>query len=129
MIKASRGRYTAKQIERCSKLSGGFGKEVDHLFQTALRGGEDSSATTRYHRGQFHRKYDKDIESFVEGYQVHKLVEFGANRQPSLLPKIGDSTIYAPYAVGKDIKKKCKDLDDWLRVGDETRKRHPRPRN
>ena len=97
---------------------------MDDLFQTALRGGEDTTTTVHYHRGHFHKKYDSDVNRFVELYQQYDLVEFVENRQPSLLPKVGESKIDLPFAVGQDIKKKCSNLDNWLRIGEQTRNRN-----
>ena len=112
MLGRARGHYTEAQINRCSKMGGGFGREMGRLFTAAMYNPPDAA----YQRQESRKnRYDDDIALFVEEYQPEALFDFLPPRGHQSFDSFTDnsSNIKNPEKLGKHLVSLSHDLDFW----------------
>ena len=110
MLKNSRGQYSEAQITRCSRLGGGFGKEIDRMFNAAMFG-YDSYTKQRKHTS----KYAQDIIRFAEEFKEDGLFEYCPPREHDSFPQYVDSSsrIKSPLRFGRHLASLSRDVEYW----------------
>ena len=122
MLKHSRGNYTPNQLQRCSRMGGAFGKEMQRVFQEAMCLG-DTFLAKRSHTA----RYYNDLKTFVNEFASEALVDYVPPRSHRAFPNfVLDTGIKSPRKLGRHIRALNDDLDFWR----ERQQRRPRrPRN
>lgn len=112
MLKHSRGRYTDQQVERCAKMGGAFGRQIDRLFTHSGLGFFDPQAfNARPNR------YRDDIAIFTQEYQQDALFDYipGRNHQG-----FNNFSCYyhirKPWQFGQKLQKLSSKMDRWKQV-------------
>ena len=119
MIKRSRGRYTDKQIKRCSQLGGAFGKEVDKIFQKSITEQQATGVGPK----QANKTSNEDLEEFFDLYGPEGLFRYQPDRNPRHLPQttpIGE--LKHPFLLGQFLLKASTNMEAWQTIRDRTRR-------
>ncbi len=111
MLSHARGRYTDVQIDRCSKMGGGYGKEIDRLFDQAICN-HPVKYDVQTKKPSAHRK---DIESFLETYQEEALFDYCPPRQHHGFENYIDESarVERPTDLARRLVKLSTDYDFW----------------
>ena len=67
MLKRSREMYTKVQVQRCSQVSGAFGRDLDVIFLSSIAGSTVKSSKRR------HAKFEGDVQHFCVAYKDEDL--------------------------------------------------------
>ena len=118
MLRHARGNYTEAHINRCSKMGGGFGKEVDRLFNVAMFGG-DIYDTKRKKRP----KYSQDVGNFVAEFKDEALFDYCPPREYDNFPEYSDisNRIKSPVRFGRHLAALSRSLDFWRHRSENAR--------
>lgn len=109
MVRNSRGNYTDKNILRCARISGPFGRTLYKLFTQA--GLVDMAALDARKASP---QYSRDIQRFIQDYQEFALYDYLPGRQHDSFPEFVHSTaITAPWKLEKKLRKLCHRMDQW----------------
>ncbi len=110
MVRHSRGRYTELHLDRCSKLSGAFGHQVDRILRCQM-GRHEGHATPSRNR-QMSRS--EDIRRFVQEFQQDALLAYipGRQFQGTEVPET-DGTLRDPVKLGSHLRSLSEDKDFW----------------
>ena len=121
MAMHSRGRYTEKQLERCSKLTGGFGRDMAKAFDNLV---ESQSARMSTPSAKTYEILKGDCRLFFQRFKDDKFFEHTPGRQVANMPAI-DSTcrIKTPYLLGRYLSTGCGKIDRLSRYNHATRHR------
>ena len=111
MLRHARGRYTELQIERCSKMGGGFGKEIDRLFDQDICNME----TTYQQSRSKSLSYQRDIVKFVDEFRQDALFDYFPPRQHYGFLNYVDTSakINRPVELAKRLNALSDDYDFW----------------
>jgi hypothetical protein len=120
LLKRCHGRYTDKQTERCSKITGSFGKDLDRVFNQVMFG-LDREHTTRKKTSTYFR----DINKFVTMYKADAPFSYCPPREHSAFSQFTDITskIKHPGKLGQRLFAIGEEFDFWKRR--EARARQP----
>jgi len=106
----SRGHYTNKHAQRCCKLAGGLGKQLDTLYSRRI-------AETYVHRSHGKRKDIKQqVAEFVEEYQPDSLFKNSPGRQHPTFPSFSTKWTIDLDDLKQRIHVNNAVLDMYLRV-------------
>ena len=110
MLRNSRGNYTPAQIDRCSKMGGGFGKEIDRLFNKTVCNIESS-----YQQRKRSTSYKDDLVRFVDEYQKEALFDYCPPREHTGFEAYVDnsSAIKRPSDLAKRLNSLSDEHDYW----------------
>ena len=108
MVRRSRGKYTETQLQRCSKMGGAFGQEVDRLL---LRGvGMDYCGQAAH--GKTHQS--QDVPLFVRDMQPEALFDYIPPRTVKGFDSIpSHSVLTNPHLLGQKLHALCREMDCW----------------
>ena len=109
LLLRSHGRYTKGQIERCARMCGGFGKEVDRLFALAGLG----CTNMRPPKAQRHT-HGQDVKELVAQYSRENLCSLKPGRKPSIPNFHRECGVRRPYDMGSKLKQLNTELDFLL---------------
>lgn len=111
MLLRSHGRYTKKQVDRCAKMCGPFGKEMDRMFGLAGLGSlpiRDPTVKSEL--------YAKDMASFMRDHNNKGLFTYSAGRKHDGFSNFRTTQpLKDPVSLGVRLKKYSKDMDFWKR--------------
>ncbi len=110
MVRHSRGRYTERQLDRCSKLSGAFGHEVGRLMQHV--GGRHGRVASR-------RGSSSDVRHFVTELLPDALLAYvpGREVQGIDIPQKSRS-LRSPDKMGLRLRELSREKDFWAVMED-----------
>ncbi len=109
MLRHSRGQYTEDHINRCAKMGGTFGKNVDRLFDAAI-----CDMTETYSKTSSSR-YASDLETFVENAQKEALFDYCPPRKQTGMNCFIDRShrIKKPEKLGAKLREIFEDHQFW----------------
>ena len=111
MLKASRGRYTDAQVERCSLLGGPCGKALDEML---FRVGPAFTASDTRER----HVNPSDVQDFIEEYADEELWHYSPGRSHRGFEGIRSKEVLQdPVKMGKKLRQYAEELDDWQEFG------------
>ena len=115
MLKKSGGSLTEKHVDRCSKLSGAFGREIDRLFTDAGLGRLPAYDSPH----KLPPAYRTDVQKFVSELKPLKVCEYvNSSRHHRGFENFQATVnITCPYMFGQKMKHLAKDLDQWRELG------------
>ena len=122
MIHTRRGRYTDKEIDRCAKMCGGFGKDIQNVYEAAVYGVNPNKS--QYHHRSGGEAFKQQVQKFIEAYKSEDLMKYHPNRNPKGLPvPIDKSKLKNPFMLGAYLKSRSSKLDKFIRFSNETGRR------
>ena len=111
MMKRARGKSTDQEVERCAKIGGTFGKDLDKLVTNA---GKVSFEETWSSRHSHKKRQVQDIKAFVKEYRSDNLFAAVPGRYHAGLKKFRyENTIEEPIKFGRKLRKLSQDMDKW----------------
>jgi hypothetical protein len=110
MLKNSRGQYAEAHVRRCSRLGGGFGREIDRMFHAAMFGYESYTK-----RPKHKPHYAHDVMQFVEEFRSDGLFDYFPPREHDAFPQYVDNSnrIKSPIRFGRHLVSLSEDIDYW----------------
>ncbi len=107
MVRHSRGRYTALHLDRCSKISGAFGRDVARLLAHSM------GLSSTQHKSTHEMSCD-DIRTFVTHLQPHGLLSYVPGREfhGVTIPDRSPS-LRSPDKLGERLHELSVDKDFW----------------
>lgn len=115
-VKKSRGVYTESQIERCSKMSGPFGKTIDRLVTESGFAATEAEATRRPKR----ENYRRDIAVVAEHFIGDKLFDYVPGRSHKAFDSTHCFTMKSAFKLGQHLQKLSQNRDYWINVRQQT---------
>ena len=107
MVRHSRCRYTERHLERCSKLSGAFGRDVARLLSLSM--GLSTSKQT-----SSHQLSPADVRSFVLQYLPDALLSYIPGREATGLQLPDrEQPLRSPDRLGDRLRELSLDKDFW----------------
>ena len=112
LLKRCHGRYTEKQTDRCSKITGSFGKDLDRLFNQNMFG-----CDTLHNPRSKSPAYVADVHKFVDTYKSDAPFSYCPPREHSAFPQFVDTTckIRHPGKLAQRLFAIGEELDFWRR--------------
>lgn len=111
MMKRSHGKYTDKEVQRCAKMGGDFGKDLDKLLTNA---GVVSFEDSRSSRDSHKKRQVLDIKAFVKEYQSDDLFSNVPGRFHEGLNNFRyKNTVEKPVNMGRKMRRLAEDMDRW----------------